>query len=228
MCGVIGAIFKDIKDSDLETIERVLLESEIRGKHASGLAWFDGVEIRIYKQPIPISELLKTFYLNDFVVGGNLSLIAHTRYSTSDIHFHQPLGDSSGALVHNGVISQEDPENWETKYGFKCSTKNDSELLLHSIKNNKNFLEVFHNPSISALYMNKNGDIKNFRNSLRPQWEAVFENGKIIASTKNILLRAGIDPERISKVQSCDSITERQIRYSEILRKESEDFENEW
>jgi len=159
------------------------------------------------KEGLPISVLLKSIDFGNMMYVENgvlkISCIGHIRYSTSDIHYHQPLGDSLfGYIVHNGVIDQEDPSTWINTYGYSCETKNDSELIYHSIKNGNHPLEEFPLASISALSIDTNGNITSYRNSLRPQWKYEKENGVIYASTKNILLRAGAEPDKISMVQS--------------------------
>ena len=37
MCAIIGAVLKDPRKEDFEMIRRVLLESRIRGMHATGI-----------------------------------------------------------------------------------------------------------------------------------------------------------------------------------------------
>lgn len=192
MCGVVGARLDNPSKDDIETLKKVLIETEIRGKHASGIAWFDGEKLNCEKEGKSISEFLKTFDINKIIFDNKVRMIGHIRYSTSDIHYHQPIGDGTSYIVHNGVVSQADPSTWEDRYGISCSTKNDSELLYHTIKNNEDYLEKFEGVSASYIYIDDKGELKNGRNSLRPQWVGFLQSGIIIASTKNILLRAGI------------------------------------
>jgi glutamine phosphoribosylpyrophosphate amidotransferase len=203
MCGIVGVEFDSVKEGDIDIIKQVFLETEIRGKHASGIAWFDGTKLNCITRPKTISKLLKEFDLKQTIYNNKIRLIGHIRYSTSDIKYNQPIGDGNSYIVHNGVICQQDPSNWSELYGYYCETKNDSELLFHCIKNDENYLDKFSGCSVSALYLDEHG-IKNFRNSLRPQWVGYVEDrGKIIASTKNILLRSGIYD--VHKVTSDDS-----------------------
>jgi|SaaInl8_200m_RNA_FD_contig_111_242350_length_7248_multi_3_in_0_out_0_2 glutamine phosphoribosylpyrophosphate amidotransferase len=200
MCGVVGAILNHPSDDDIETLKKVFLETEIRGKHASGIAWYNGSELEMVSKPLPISEFLETFSLCRTMNESKIRLIGHIRYSTSDLEYNQPIGDGKSFIVHNGVISQEDPSQWEETYGYECEGKNDTELLFHAVKEGKNFEEEFPGCSVSALYMDEDGEINNFRNGLRPQWVGTLKSGIIIASTKNILLRAGITD--VVKVQA--------------------------
>lgn len=192
MCGIVAAYLDDVTDANIETIKRVLLETEIRGKHASGISWYDGEKLNCIKKSIPISELLKTFDLNSIVFNRSIRMIAHIRYSTSDIEYNQPIGDGTSYIVHNGVISQADPSLWEQLYKYKCETRNDSELLYNEIKNNGDYLYKYKGCSASYAFIDSTGNIKHGRNSLRPQWKSILPNGYIISSTKNILLRAGL------------------------------------
>lgn len=193
MCGIVGAVLTNVTQENIETIRRVLLETEIRGKHASGIAWYDGENVNSHKEASPISKFLETFDLNKIVYNNSIKMIGHIRYSTSDIHYNQPIGNEDAYIVHNGVITQIDSDKWYPKYGYKCSTKNDSELLFHAINTKEDYLMKFPGCSASYCYINSIGEFKHSRNSLRPQWKALLPNGFIIASTKNILIRAGLD-----------------------------------
>ena len=192
MCGVVGVKLDNPSVEDIEKVKRVLLETEIRGKHASGVSWFDGTNVKTIKKPIPISKLLKELDFSDFIFDDKIRMIGHIRYSTSDLEFNQPLGDEDFSIVHNGVITQTSSEKWKDIYGYTCMTKNDSELLYHCLKNKQNYLEKFNGCSASYITLDKYGQIKYGRNSLRPQWLGRLDNGIIISSTKNILIRSGL------------------------------------
>lgn len=209
MCGIVGVSLNNVTERDIELVTNVLLETQIRGKHASGIAWFNGTELNTIKEPIPISELLDKVRVSDLVYDDKLSFIAHIRYSTSNLEYNQPIGDNEFSIVHNGVVTQRDPEFWEEDHGYICSTKNDSELLFHCLKHEENIDIKFPNASYSLLSINSSGVIQNFRNGLRPQWESKQENGIIFASTFDILKRAGAN--NISKVSTKTS--EHQRRY---------------
>ena len=74
MCGVVGIVSKNIIPTDI--IEKLLLQSKIRGQHATGISYVD-------------DDLLKTEKIAKnatFLNVKNINtrcLIAHTRYSTS-------------------------------------------------------------------------------------------------------------------------------------------------
>jgi glutamine phosphoribosylpyrophosphate amidotransferase len=209
MCGIIGFYSKSVVDKDLNILKKVLIESRIRGKHASGLAWFNGKSISAIVEPIPIDELAeKTSLGNLMYEKGKMSLIGHARYSTSDIRFNQPLVGKNIAIAHNGVITQVDPERWKDLYGYTCDTSNDSELLLQSMEKyrtihsiQKNFGEIlkeFDGSSIASVVLDNKGDIIGLRNSIRPLWRGTIGKGIVYASTFDILNRAGVSSiERI-------------------------------
>ena len=61
MCGIVAVDIQDISSDQIEEVKRLLLETEIRGRHASGISWHaDGV-VKTISAPVPISHLLKKF-----------------------------------------------------------------------------------------------------------------------------------------------------------------------
>ena len=191
MCAIVGFESEKVTEKDLVTLKKVLIESRIRGKHASGIAWFDGEKICCEKKPLPMDKFLKDFDLSKIVYNGKIKMIAHARYSTSDLEFNQPLVSGNLAIAHNGVVTQEAPENWEKLFGYKCETKNDSELLLRAIENGDDIFEKFPSSSIAIVMLNRAGVIGK-RNGKRPLWFGNIGEGKIFASTFDILKRAGV------------------------------------
>lgn len=187
MCGVIGAIIKKPHAEDFLMLHRVFLESKIRGLHATGIAYVKNNEIVIDKRPVPADEFPFNFpsYVNE---DGNLYLIGHCRYSTSDLEFNQPIGNQDQAVVHNGVITQELPENWKELYGYTCTTKNDSELVLHS----DSPLEEFPDMSMGVCELTSDKKLLVYRNGKRPLYLTSISNGCIITSTADISKRAEV------------------------------------
>ena len=135
MCAVVGACLRDPDNWDLKMLADVFRESSIRGLHATGVSWVKQDRIHTYISANPAGKFFEAFDLKNAInEDGNLYLIGHCRYSTSDLNYNQPLWNENVAIVHNGVVSQEMPENWENIYGYKCETRNDSELILHTLK----------------------------------------------------------------------------------------------
>lgn len=191
MCAVIGVYLQQPTAEDFEMVRRVFLESKIRGLHATGIsflpAWSDGIET--YKEPVPAD---KFEYLNDIgsLVNsdGNLYLIGHCRYSTSELQYNQPMESPTKSIVHNGVITQELPENWKELYGYDTLTHNDSELILHS----EDPLREFAHMSMGVVELTTDKKIRFYRNGKRPLYLTTVKNGSIITSTKDIAKRAGL------------------------------------
>jgi glutamine phosphoribosylpyrophosphate amidotransferase len=188
MCAVVGTIVQNPSIQQLEMIKRVILESKIRGMHATGISYVKSNSIVTQKLPVSADRFPFDFesYLNE---DGNLYMIAHCRYSTSDLEYNQPLANTEKSIVHNGVITQELPENWKELYGYDCMTKNDSELVLHS----DNPLQEFPNMSMSVCELRNDKTLRAYRNGKRPLYLTTFNNGCIITSTKDIPYRAGVD-----------------------------------
>ena len=193
MCGVIGFTSPDTTYQDLCVVRRVMIESRIRGKHASGIAWSDSRSIHSEVRAIPIDELAESFDFHKLLkTTTKVSLIAHARYSTSNILFNQPIVGVHHAIAHNGVITQASPDSWEKTYGYHCNTENDSELLLRCIENDDNPYQVFPDSSYAAIVLNHKGELSPFRNGLRPLWSGTIGKGTVFASTYDILNRAGV------------------------------------
>jgi glutamine phosphoribosylpyrophosphate amidotransferase len=195
MCAVIGAILQEPTKQDFALLRNVFVESKIRGMHATGISflprWSTGIET--IKEPIPadqfVAKHLHDDNLRDMVAeDGNLYLIGHCRYSTSDLEFNQPMFYNEKSIVHNGVITQELPENWKELYGYECITKNDSELVLHS----KDPLREFSHMSMGVVELHKDRKLRFYRNGKRPLYLTNVPNGSIITSTADIAKRAGV------------------------------------
>jgi len=206
MCGVIGFTSKHLNEDDINLIKSLYSETQIRGKHATGISFWDDGKIVTEKYPISSKEFVKKFDWTNLekYLQKEFVMIGHIRYSTSDVLYNQPIADETFSIAHNGVISQKEPEEWLCEYGYNCKTKNDSELLFHFLKENNKPEEInnkFHGASFSIVGI-KNGKLFNFRNGLRPQW--VYEDNikKIVASTRNILYRCGInDVKKVNPIQ---------------------------
>lgn len=196
MCAVIGAVLKSPTKEDFQMIKRVFLESKIRGMHATGMSYLPrwSKEVKTIKESRPANEFafihLHDDNLKDMVnEDGVLYLIGHCRYSTSDLEYNQPLGNEAKSIVHNGVITQELPENWEQLYGYKCMTKNDSELVLHS----SDPLQEFSHMSMGAIELTSDKKVRAYRNGKRPLYLTTLKNGCIITSTADIVNRAKVN-----------------------------------
>lgn len=194
MCAVIGAHLKLVSSEDITLLENIFLESGIRGLHATGVSYIKDNKIITIKESLPSYEFLKRYKISDMVnEDGNLYLIGHCRYSTSDLEYNQPFNSFDVSIVHNGVITQELPEKWKDLYGYYTFTKNDSELILRTIENGEDPLDIWANSSIAAIELHLNKNIVYYRNGKRPIYHSKVHNGVIITSTADIMKRASGD-----------------------------------
>lgn len=193
MCAVIGAYLENPKAKDFDILEKVFRESSIRGLHATGVSWVrDGI-IHTHISAKPAEQFLQEFPLEHTInEDGNLYLIGHCRYSTSDLEYNQPLWNDDIAVVHNGVVSQEMPENWKKLYGYDCKTRNDTELILQTLVAGKSPLSEFSYSSMSVVELYKEKTLRFYRNGKRPIYFTSVDGGGIITSTKDIAVRAGL------------------------------------
>jgi glutamine phosphoribosylpyrophosphate amidotransferase len=193
MCAIIGAYIENPSSRDLIMLADVFRESSIRGLHATGVSWVRDGEVKTRIDAKPATQFLESLDLSDCInEDGNLYLIGHCRYSTSDLEFNQPLWNENISIVHNGVITQEMPENWERLYGYKCKTRNDSELILHTLEAKKSPLVEFSNASMAVVELYKEKKLRFYRNGKRPIYFTSLPNGGIITSTKDIATRADL------------------------------------
>lgn len=199
MCGVIGISLKNVTQQDLNLVEKVFCETIIRGKHATGLSYVKGDKVHTIKESKPVNEFIKDKRFEDYVnEDGNLYLIGHIRYSTSDLRYNQPFSDEYLSIAHNGVISQENPSTWK----YKCETANDSEMIFHSLKAGNDPLTDFLPASMAVVCLNSKKQLIAFRNNERPLYFSEKENGIIFTSTKDIAARSGL-----TFTQKCDMFT---------------------
>lgn len=191
MCSVIGAVILNAQDHHFEMLKRVFHESRIRGMHATGLSYVKDGAVWTEKYPVPADQF--PFRFKDYVnEDGNLYLVGHCRYSTSDLEFNQPIANQFISVVHNGVITQENPSQWKGLYNYDCETKNDTELILRTIEKGLSPLDVWNKSSLAVCELYQDKKLRFYRNGQRPIYFTEIPNGCIITSTKDIALRAGI------------------------------------
>jgi len=191
MCSVIGAILLEPTKQDFDMLLRVFLESKIRGMHATGISYVKNKQIVTEKLPIPADKFPFKFaeYVNE---DGNLYLIGHCRYSTSDLEYNQPIANENLSVVHNGVITQELPEKWKELYGYDCETKNDTELILHTAEDCKSPLIEWKDSSLAVVELHVGKTLRFYRNGKRPLYLSSIPNGCIITSTSDVPKRAEV------------------------------------
>jgi len=197
MCSVIGTILKEPRAEDFLMLHRVFLESKIRGMHATGISYVKNGEIITDKRPVPADQFPFNFpnYLNE---DGNLYLVGHCRYSTSDLEFNQPISNANISVVHNGVITQELPENWKSHYGYECATKNDTELILKSLEDAMSPLQHWQDSSLAVCELYADKKMRVYRNGQRPLYLTSIPSGCIITSTSDIPKRANVGGDSVN------------------------------
>tara|TARA_R100000773_G_scaffold752_4_gene1337 strand:- start:566 stop:1213 length:648 start_codon:yes stop_codon:yes gene_type:complete len=192
MCAVLGLHSQDY--IDLNLLKKILVQSMIRGKHATGIAYLENDEIK-YKI---IPSHAESFDIPDIATK---YLIAHCRYSTSDLEYNQPIVSDKWAVVHNGVITQAHPSTWPDLYGYEFQTKCDSEIVLRSLEDDKHPLNLNGSMACAVLENSDSGALHFFRNEQRPLYFTELGTTTIVASTRDILARSGIN--QATKTQAC-------------------------
>lgn len=195
MCGVIAYFSPRANAADAASVLRLFLESKVRGRHAFGLAWHDGFELRTlraHNQAPVVAQVIATVRSS---LGSPCVLVGHTRYDTSGdwrtLANNQPLHINNVALAFNGVIDMRTRAEWEAETGERFETENDGEMFIkHLVSGGDPVAFVSARGSFAGCWFE---DRRAFvlRNSYRPLWYGVSPSGAtLIASTRNILLRA--------------------------------------
>lgn len=142
MCGIFGVTVEgEFNERHDKLVRALFLESQIRGRHATGVTWTSGFvpEMTTIKHPVPAEEFVKSNMYNSSVPFGefNVRMLGHCRYSTSgdwdDNENNQPLMSQEIALVHNGLVSMGTKEEFEAQYSIKANSYNDSEVILQHV-----------------------------------------------------------------------------------------------
>lgn len=219
MCGILG--YLSTQTIDTKCLERLMHQSKIRGKHATGISYIN--KDKLISKIIP-----KDATYMQFANVKTKMLIGHTRYSTSSLKYNQPIGDDNVSIVHNGVITQQHSRYWNnTIYKFK--TSNDSEFILKSYLEQQHPLISYPNASIASIIIDKKTKaIHFFRNEKRPLYYYKSKEILVITSTKDILKRSGFSDENcIYKCAPCVSYKAKSDLSLELklMRKEKKDLQ---
>jgi len=156
MCGQLGIIFgtkrrrqKEI-DHLTDLFTDLLLLSEKRGRHATGVAWLnrDG-EHGLYKQPVPAQDFVEDRKYRRVISGvGNKTtiLMGHTRWQTrgdaqNNLNNH-PIKTKFTLGTHNGTIMNAD--RIFRRYNLPRVAEVDSEVIFRIVDS------ILHHSSIDA------------------------------------------------------------------------------
>lgn len=190
MCGVIGAYAIKPSANISRNVERIFIESRIRGRHAFGFSnWSNGLlDTHKFLDVIPCVKALPSSIT---------CLIGHARYSTSgdfkNIENNQPLELDGSSLAFNGVISMATKLENEAKYGQTYRADNDGEIFLDKFNRDDGWESFVSTGRFSfAGLVLKDGCITAIRNESRPLYSCKTEEAVYVASTRDIFLRADI------------------------------------
>jgi len=128
MCGIFAFITKNGRGPDLARLKRIAAVSELRGRHAFGLAWLgtDG-QLHTFKRPGPAAANLGDLER----LRGATALIGHCRWAThgdaEDNRNNHPHRAGRGWFVHNGVVRNY--AQLVRRYRLAPRTDCDSEVL---------------------------------------------------------------------------------------------------
>jgi len=148
MCGLLIPLPRGLRAraAALETFSRLLVLSEPRGPHATGVAWIaeDGA-YGVEKAPLPARQFVLTPGYMDWLEGVPAevtALLGHTRWPTRGT-VHAPANNHplvaclapdtfapapAVLLTHNGVVDQ--PDRLAARWGLPRQAAVDSEVLL--------------------------------------------------------------------------------------------------
>lgn len=178
-------------------IEKLCKASRIRGLHSFGYSFATPEKNIITKKFLDYDQFfryLKAEKPNKF--------IAHFRYSTSGDYKNesnnQPITKNGLSMVFNGVIDMGSKHTMEKSYNVDLQTDNDGELaVIYRLKSKDEFKEMIRNKSFAGAFLDTEGNIEVYRNINRPCHFGSIEGAKVLASTKDILNRAGITDTKI-------------------------------
>ena len=135
MCGIVGYMgHRDAKSVILKGLKRL----EYRGYDSSGIAIYDGSNIKITKTKGKVSDLEQKITA-DKNIRGNLG-VGHTRWAThgvpSDVNSHPHLSNSGDlVIIHNGIIENYGTIKKElTNRGYNFQSDTDTEVLINLIE----------------------------------------------------------------------------------------------
>ncbi|MHB9129725.1 MAG: class II glutamine amidotransferase [Armatimonadota bacterium] len=164
MCGLTGAIIGHLPKRRVRDIEaladiftRMLLLSEHRGPHATGVAWVkrDGT-MQVEKEPLPARTFVQSGTFLDWLLGVDWKvtyLMGHTRWpsrgSARNAAENHPICASPILLTHNGTISEH--TRHFTRLRLRRTTQVDSELLARIAQHHTGAAGVDYESYLGAL-----------------------------------------------------------------------------
>ena len=186
MCAIIGCYLEKPTPKQIETLKCLFIESQIRGRHQTGIAVRDGNKVLREMITGDGANFVNLFKWERLEKYSTLEVIGHNRYSTSDLRYPQPIQVFDDfALAHNGAVDQRPPGYW-AEYGYKLQTANDSELLYHAAYTGNDPLLEFPEASMAVCELHGDKGLRWYRNGKRPLYAVKVDNGFFICSTADI------------------------------------------
>jgi glutamine phosphoribosylpyrophosphate amidotransferase len=185
MCGVVGYISPNTPEHRGNLV-KLIQESMYRGLHSVGIASHNGKSIDVHHFVGNGVDLEQALMWATMGVP-ELNVIAHTRYCTSDPDSPLPLFRDGCAVVFNGVISQESPENWPNTRKQPYLGRNDAEIALRFAQDGQ---LAEHGGSFAIGILRANGSQQWLRNGVRPLWCGEWNGALFRCSTYDIARRA--------------------------------------
>lgn len=138
MCGIVGYLGqREAYSIIIEGLKRL----EYRGYDSSGIALFDGKDLKISKTKGKVADL-EARVASEISKTGNVG-IGHTRWAThgvpNDVNSHPHLSNSGDlVIIHNGIIENYESLKQElTKRGYTFQSDTDTEVLINLIEDVK-------------------------------------------------------------------------------------------
>jgi len=196
MCGVVGFACNRPTKSLYNLVTNLMIETEQRGPHATGHAYFDKKgKIKHKKAAVKSSEYVTTSRWNWMQRRMPKRVIGHCRYTThgsqSDNNNNHPHVGDRYALIHNGVLKRYEYKPWAEL----CESECDSEAILRVMELGQDPIQAaarvfncFYESNLAVLALDKlTKEIHFFRNPGRPLRVWRGDKFVLIASTEEIL-----------------------------------------
>lgn len=163
MCGIFGVLISSdhqyLPGHLRETMDRLFILSESRGKEASGLALRTNDQVIVHKSPLPASAMVRTRTYREILaaysngggkgenghsLGGPLAVIGHSRLVTNGLETNnennQPVTYEGITGIHNGIVVNVDAL-WEQFPELHRRSEVDSEVILALLSHHGKALE---------------------------------------------------------------------------------------
>jgi predicted glutamine amidotransferase len=134
MCGICGIRRFGPEPISAEQIKVLLIGNERRGNQATGVAFQqkDG-SVQVYKDDEPATRFVIDdkfdAFIEEFLQKDTLTFLGHTRAATkghpSKPQNNHPMWDGKVALIHNGIVSNDDYLFGDLKYDRSAETDSD-------------------------------------------------------------------------------------------------------